>query len=76
VHLASVRSAQAANTEWQSLTRRYRQLQNQQLVVREVEIPGQGRYWRVMTTTSSRDEAVKLCRSLAASKQYCQPIRA
>lgn len=73
VHLASVRSPQAADGEWLRLAGLHDVVSGiRQLEPERIEVPEQGVFYRVVGGPfASRDAAASACGSLRAQGQYC-----
>lgn len=76
VHLASFRTEKAANRAWPQLRRAHSQLlANLKPEVTRIDLgPGKGVFYRLKAGPLPNQAAVqRLCRSLKARRQYCEP---
>jgi tetratricopeptide (TPR) repeat protein len=76
IHIASFRSAQAANRGWAQLRRAHRALLGKlKPEVSRVNLgPGKGTFFRLLVgPLKSQAEATRLCRQLKRRRQYCEP---
>ena len=73
VHLASVRTREGAESEWNRLRRLYPELIGQRnLLTRSVDVVGRGHFVRVMTGPfENRTRAEDLCIEFKPREQYC-----
>ena len=73
LHLSSVRDEDAARAVWSRLQAEFPGLLGERkLLIRPVDIEGQGRYFRVLTGSfPERTEAKALCRRFEPHAQYC-----
>ena len=77
IHLASLRTKEGAEARWKKLQSQFPELLDQrELIVRSIDLEGQGTFFRVMTGpfhdwTKTQD----LCAEFKALEQYCMVIR-
>ena len=76
-HLASVRSADGAEGEWDQLKQRFPDVIGEsELIVRPVELEAQGTFFRVIAGPfETRSKAQALCAQLKSQEQYCQVLQ-
>jgi hypothetical protein len=70
-HLASYRSAEGAANGWRKLTDSYSSVLYFTPVVREVDLPGKGRYFRLYADGDA-ELMTSLCQNLKQRKLYCK----
>jgi cell division septation protein DedD len=80
IHLASLRSEQAAKREWSDLQHSYPdRLGKMPVEIRRTEVGDKGTFYRVLAgPLPSRSEAKQVCKTLKqkSAKQYCQVMPA
>jgi hypothetical protein len=76
-HLASYYSEDDARAGWKTLHRKLGSaLNGMEPILSMVDIPGQGRFIRLMTGSFPKSaDAAKFCGRIKPTGQYCQPIR-
>ena len=77
IHLASVRTKDGAEIEWNNLQRQFPELIGQRdLIIRSVEIEAQGTFFRIMAGPfQARSRAQDLCDEFKSREQYCMVLR-
>ena len=77
IHLASVRTKDGAEIEWNNLQRQFPELIGQRgLIIRSVEIEAQGTFFRIMAGPFQvRSRAQDLCDEFKSREQYCMVLR-
>ncbi|MBE7185052.1 MAG: SPOR domain-containing protein [Methylobacterium mesophilicum] len=72
IQLASVPSQAAAQSTYDSLTKKYGSVLNGRGVnIVKADVTGKGTFWRVRVPTQTRDEAVQLCTNLKSAGGTC-----
>ncbi len=73
IHLSSLRSKIGTETEWKKLQKRFPDLLgDRELMVRSVELEGQGTFFRVLTGPFAvYAKAQQLCATFKSREQYC-----
>jgi len=73
IHLASLRTKNGAKVGWKNLQSQFPELLDQkELIVRSIDLEGQGTFFRVMTGPfQDRTGAQDLCAEFKAFEQYC-----
>ena len=73
LHFSSVRTEDAALVEWSRLLAEFPELLGQsELLIRSVDIEGQGQFFRVLTGSfPDRADATALCKEFESREQYC-----
>ena len=73
IHLASLRTKDGAKVGWKNLQSQFPELLDQrELIVRSIDLEGQGTFFRVMTGPfQDRTGAQDLCAEFKAFEQYC-----
>jgi len=76
IHLSSLRDEVGAEKEWRELQTTFPDLlEGQELIVRSVELPEQGTFYRVMSgPIGSYAKAEDLCAEFEAKERYCRPV--
>jgi len=76
IHLSSLRDKAGVEKEWLELKAKYANLlAGQELIVRSVEVPEKGSFFRVLSGPfDSWAEAEDLCAGFEARDRYCQPV--
>ncbi|EKV31888.1 hypothetical protein C882_2952 [Caenispirillum salinarum AK4] len=72
VHLASLRSRQAAEEEWQAIITRVPMLRDWTVRYLPVDLPEKGRYVRVMGLPPEGMTATEACARIEEAGQYCR----
>lgn len=77
IHLSSFRRTIGTEIDWKRLQKRFPDLlRDRELMVRSVELQGQGTYFRVLTGPFAEYAiAQELCTKFKAREQYCLAIR-
>ncbi len=77
IHLTSLRTNEGTEGEWKKLQTQFPELLNQrELIVRSIDLEGQGTFLRVMTGPfHDRTKAQDLCVEFKALERYCMVIR-
>ncbi len=77
IHLTSLRTNEGTEGEWKKLQTQFPELLNQrELIVRSIDLEGQGAFLRVMTGPfHDRTKAQDLCVEFKALERYCMVIR-
>jgi hypothetical protein len=72
VQIASQPTAEAAQTSYQNMARRYASILGGHAVnIVKADISGKGTYYRVRIATSSKDDAIALCTKYKAAGGNC-----
>ncbi len=77
IHLASLQTKEGTEVGWKKLQSQFPELLEQrELIVRSIDLEGQGTFFRVMTGLfEDRTRAQDLCAEFKALEQYCMVIR-
>ncbi len=77
VHLSSVRNQIGTETEWKRLQKHFPDLlEDRELIVRSVELEGQGTFFRILTGPfADYKKAKDACATFKSQEQYCLAMR-
>lgn len=75
LHLASLRSEEAAAEEWLAIQDRLPQVRDWSVRFEPVDLPKKGRFVRLLAVPPEGADASKVCAALEKSGQYCRLMR-
>lgn len=77
IHMASLRSREAAEVEWQRLKQRHAAaLSGTGLIVETVDLPDKGLFYRVLAgPIVDKTKAEQMCAAISGGDQYCRAMR-